>query len=101
MRVFGETVSISRKEAIYWIVFIVFVSLMGLNSCTDATISGFKAYGDPHKITLYSGGIAVREWVSTGKVETENSSDGYTFKDAETGVYIRVSGNTVVEVMKP
>lgn len=64
--------------------------------CTDATISQFGALGSKHKIELYSGGQLVREWTSTGKVLTEEHSDGYYFTDTATNRLVRVSGDLVI-----
>ena len=69
-----------------------------LGGCTDAQVSKLTAHGSSHKITLYSGGQAVRTWRSTGAVMNEGQSDGFYFKDKETGKLIRVSGDVVIEV---
>jgi hypothetical protein len=68
-----------------------------LVGCTDATRSQFNSYGKTFKVTLYSGGEAVKTWKSTGKVLSEESSDGWFFTDAETKKLVRVSGTTTVE----
>jgi hypothetical protein len=73
---------------------VVFASLAG---CTDASRSQIAAYGSSFRVTLYSGGEAVRTWKSTGKVLTEEQSDGWYFTDAVTGKLVLVSGDVVVE----
>lgn len=73
--------------------------LIALNSCTDASIAGVQALGKEHKVTLYSGGVAVKEWTSTGKVMSMTDSDGWKFKNKETGKLVRVGGNVTIEVL--
>ena len=70
--------------------------LVMLGACTDAKMSKIGGYGDNFKIEMYSGGTKVREWVSSGKVLSEENSDGYYFKDKETGLLIEVSGDVVI-----
>jgi len=74
------------------------MALLLIVSCTDAQKASLSAYGEPHKITLYSGGVPVRQWVSTGKVQTITESDGWQFKCSKTRQLIRVGGNVVIEV---
>jgi len=64
--------------------------------CTDATKSKIFGLGDQFKIEMYSGGVKVREWTSTGKVLSEKSSDGYYFTDKATGKLVEVSGDCVI-----
>lgn len=68
-----------------------------LVGCTNAEIAGVKGFGEDFKITVYSGGKAVRTFVSSGKVLTEAESDGWYFMDAETKKLVRVSGTVVIE----
>ena len=67
-----------------------------LTGCTDGYMAGFNAYGDPHSVELYSGGKMVRSWSSTGKVQSEESSDGFYFMDSETKKQVRVTGDLVI-----
>ena len=67
-----------------------------LSGCTDAFRSGVQSFGSRHHIELWSGGQKVREWTSTGKVLTEEHSDGYYFCDSETNKLVRVSGDLVI-----
>ena len=64
--------------------------------CSDADRASPSAYGDEHLVELYSGGRKVREWQATGKVFSEENSDGFYFKDAGTGQLVRVTGDVVV-----
>ena len=72
------------------------ITLITLNSCTDAIKAKMGGYGDDHKVEMYSGGKLVKEWVSTGKVQSESDSDGYYFNDKETGKLVEVSGDIVI-----
>ena len=68
-----------------------------LISCTSADRAKLGSLGSHHKITLYSGGIAVRVWHSTGYINNEEHSDGYYFMDDATRRLVRVSGDLVIE----
>jgi hypothetical protein len=69
--------------------------------CTDAEVSHVMAYGSPQRVRLYSGGVVVEEWMTTGQVLNEGQSDGYVFKDAATGLMVRVSGEVVITLLGP
>ena len=68
-----------------------------LTGCTDTFKASMGAYGNPGRITCYSGGIVIYDGRSTGRIETVANSDGWEFKDAATGHFIRVSGPCVIE----
>ncbi len=70
--------------------------LLSCVGCTDAFQSQISAYGSKHHVELWSGGQKVREWTSTGKVLSEENSDGYYFCDQETGELVRVTGDLVI-----
>lgn len=76
--------------------FILGCLLASLVGCTDAGQARFFALGQKHRVELYSGGQLVRSWTSTGKVFSEENSDGYYFMDQDTGVLVRVTGDLVV-----
>jgi hypothetical protein len=67
-------------------------ALLGCSACTDAQVSRAMSYGDPQHVRLFSGGVLVGEWTTTGTVLNEPASDGYVFTDAATGQLVRVSG---------
>lgn len=97
--------ALRRKSLIrFWAIVLglmVLLSALGLMSgCSEAEVGKYAALGSEHHITLYSGGIVVRTWVSTGKVETERNSDGYYFIDKATRKLVRVTGDLVVEVIE-
>lgn len=67
-----------------------------LASCTNAEKEKMFNYGNEFKIEMYSGGVLVRSWISTGKVNSEEGSDGYYFEDKSTGKLVEVSGDIVI-----
>ena len=74
----------------------MFALFMLLIACTDTEIAQLTAIGEPGHITCYSGGQVIFEGDSTGKIATEEQSDGWKFMDAATGRLVRVSGDCVV-----
>jgi hypothetical protein len=76
---------------------IVLLLIFSMAGCTSADRAKVFAYGSHHKITLYSGGVAVRVWHSSGAINNEEHSDGYYFMDDTSGKLIRVSGDIVIE----
>jgi hypothetical protein len=72
------------------------ISAILASGCTDATRSAIAGYGEEYTIEMYSGGQLVRKWVSTGKVLSERQTDGYYFRDKESGALIEVSGDVVI-----
>lgn len=75
---------------------VIAIAIFVVPGCTDAERASLSAYGEQHVIELYSGGQKVREWQSTGKVFSEENSDGFYFKDSATGKLVRVTGDVVV-----
>jgi hypothetical protein len=74
--------------------FSVIASLIG---CTDTLKANFEAIGRPGHITCFSGGQKFYEGDSTGIIQTVEQSDGWEFKDAKTGKFIRVSGACLIQ----
>lgn len=70
----------------------------GLAGCTDASRSKLMGYGSKFQVTLYAAdGSVIREWTSTGKVKSEETSDGYYFMDQASGRLIEVTGTLIIE----
>ncbi|MFQ5517457.1 MAG: hypothetical protein ACE5E8_07765 [Acidimicrobiia bacterium] len=70
----------------------------GLAGCTDASRSKIMGYGSQFQVTLYAcDGSVIREWTSSGKVKSEETSDGYYFMDKGSGRLIEVTGTLVIE----
>lgn len=66
-------------------------------SCTDAEISKITSLGSGADVKCYSGGVIIYDGRSTGKIRSEEHSDGYFFKDAKDGRLKEVSGNCVIQ----
>jgi len=77
-------------------VLIIVISVLFLTSCTDAELSKVGGLNGKHRVELYSGGVKIREWVSTGKVLNSETSDGYYFRDDSTKVNIEISGDIII-----
>lgn len=65
--------------------------------CKDSEIAQMKSFGSKHKITVYSGRIAVAIYHSTGNVSNESSTDGWYFEDASTHKLVEVAGTLIIE----
>lgn len=73
----------------------MFIALFSAG-CTDAQVGKLKALGDSAHVTCYSGGKLIYDGQSTGKVSSEENSDGYYFIDRKTGLPMEVSGNCII-----
>ena len=77
---------------------LVSIVTLALAGCKDSTISQFQALGSKHKISLYGAtGTLIQSWESTGNVSNEAQSDGWYFKDAQTGKLVEVTGTLIIE----
>jgi len=82
-------------------VIMVAITLLALNSCTDAGRAKIGALGDKFQISIVNcDGSITHTWTSTGKVANNSQSDGYFFNDEKTGTLIEVSGNVIIEKLK-
>ena len=74
------------------------LALGTLTGCTNADRAQLGAYGNKFQVTLYAAnGAVIKQWVSNGKVATEQQSDGWYFMDAATNKLVRLSGTVLVE----
>jgi hypothetical protein len=73
--------------------------LITLVTGCDATIGKIKSLGKSAEITCWSGDTVIYQGQSSGKVLSEQSSDGYYFKDAKTGAMMEVCGNCVIKYL--
>lgn len=67
-----------------------------LTSCTDAQKAKTFGYGNTFTVKVL-GPDTVITYQSSGKVISEEKSDGYYFNDAKTGKLIEVSGTVIIE----
>ena len=72
------------------------IGIFGFFACTDATCSKTLAFGSSATVECYSGGKLIYKGKSTGKVKSEETSDGYYFQDAKDQSLKEVSGNCVI-----
>ena len=72
------------------------LTIIAVSSCTDASRSKIGGYGDTYKVTVI-GGDTTMVFHSTGKVESEENSDGYYFTNKANGKLVEVSGNVIIE----
>ena len=66
-------------------------------SCSDAAKAKFSGYGSEFKVEMIScDGNIIRTWISTGKVSSEQDSDGYYFMEKGTDKLIEVTGDLII-----
>ncbi len=83
-------------------VFLLVILMITLVSCRDSTMAQYAALGEDSKIELVNAdGSVTHTWISSGKVKTEESSDGYYFMDRVTGKLVRVTGNLIITIAEP
>jgi hypothetical protein len=75
---------------------IVFMLAFTAAGCTDAGISRITSFGSAAHVTCYSGGKPIYDGCSTGKVISEEGSDGYFFTDKKDRLLREVSGECVI-----
>ncbi len=72
------------------------IGCLALVGCTDAGFGRLTSLGSSATIVCSSGGVTIFEGKSTGKVISEENSDGYYFRDASNGKMTEVSGACVI-----
>jgi hypothetical protein len=72
------------------------LTIIAVSSCTDASRSKIGGYGNTYKVTVI-GGDTTMVFHSTGKVLSEDKSDGYYFTNEANGKLVEVSGNVIIE----
>lgn len=77
-------------------IWIAATAVLSLAACTDAKMKQFTSLGSPGEIVCYSGALEIYRGKSTGKIATEQGSDGWFFQEEGTGKLIRVSGACVI-----
>lgn len=69
--------------------------------CTDAEWDRTFNYGARNRVEMYSGGKLIKTYHTTGKIQSENGSDGYYFRAEETNGLVTVSGDVIITEMTP
>ena len=72
------------------------LAIIALSSCTDATRSKIGGYGNTYTVKVVSCDTIIT-YHSTGKVISEDKSDGYYFTNEANGKLVEVSGNVIIE----
>ena len=77
---------------------ILLISFLFLTyACTDAKKAKFGGFGSKFQIEMLNcDGSVSRTWISSGKVSSEQNSDGYYFMEQGTGKLIEVTGRLVI-----
>ena len=76
---------------------VAILSVVMLSSCTDAERSKMGGYGDEFKVELVNcDGSVTHSWISSGKVKSEETSDGYYFNDKATDALVEVTGTLII-----
>lgn len=72
--------------------------IVGLAACSNADMAQLGAVGKPADIVCYSGGKVILQDRSTGKIASEDRSDGWYYQSAKAfpGKLVRVSGQCIV-----
>ena len=66
-------------------------------SCSDAQKARREGRGSEFRIEMLNcDGAVARSWKSTGKVRSEQNSDGYYFMDKATGLLVEVTGSIII-----
>ena len=66
-------------------------------SCTDAKKAKFGGFGSKFQIEMLNcDGSVARTWISSGKVSSEQNSDGYYFMEEGTNKLIEVTGRLII-----
>jgi hypothetical protein len=83
-------------------VFLLVILMITLVSCRDSGTAQLFALGDDCKVELINAdGSVTHSWISSGKVATEEGSDGYYFMDKTTEKLVRITGNVIITIAKP
>lgn len=80
-------------------ILLIAIVAISFASCNDAKQSKIMSYGGKFKVEVISGGQIVRTYISSGKVLSEENSDGYYFNDEQTGKLIEVSGQVIITAL--
>jgi hypothetical protein len=76
---------------------LVLVLAVSVGACTSAQRSKTFGYGNNYHVQVWSGGQAVRDYHSNGKVLSEDKSDGYYFTNRANGKLVEVAGIITIE----
>lgn len=75
---------------------LILLAMFAAIGCTDAQFDKYANLGNSGHITCFSGNIIIYDGFSTGKILSEENSDGYFFRDKSNGKLMEVSGNCII-----
>ena len=76
---------------------IIALTILFCFSCSDARKAKKFGRGSEFRIEMLNcDGTVARSWISTGKVQSGKSSEGYYFIDKATGLLVEVAGNIII-----
>lgn len=79
----------------------VAVGLCLASGCSKQQFSREWNYGAKYDVTLYSAtGVPIGHWITTGKIESEQHSDGWYFTDSKTGHLVIAQGTMVIDQLQ-
>ena len=71
--------------------------ILSFYSCTDAKKAKLGGFGSKFQIEMLNcDGSVARTWISSGKVSSEQNSDGYYFMEENTNILIEVTGRLII-----
>ena len=78
------------------LIFISFILFFAF-SCSDAQKAKILGRGSEFRIEMLNcDGTVARSWISTGKVQSGQNSEGYYFMDKATGLLVEVTGSIII-----
>ena len=77
--------------------FVVGFFILSFFACTDAKKAKLGGFGSKFQIEMLNcDGTVARTWISSGKVSSEQNSDGYYFMEEATDKLIEVTGRLII-----
>lgn len=76
---------------------VLFALVFSVFGCTDAAFDKVTNFGGSAEVKCFSGGVLIYDGKSTGKVISEQNSDGYAFRDSADGRLKEVSGDCIIK----
>lgn len=73
------------------------VLAISLSACSEAYFNKQVNYGQAGRVTCNSGGQVIFDDFSTGRIESEEGSDGYYFVASSTGRLVGASGDCTID----
>ena len=78
-------------------IFLISALMLLFHACTDAKKAKFSGFGSKFQIEMLNcDGSVARTWISSGKVSSEQHSDGYYFMEEGTDRLIEVTGRLII-----